>query len=263
MLFAQPLRAMTPRLFANPRNLPCEYRDWDSTFFGFRVAQVNSQRLTAAGVHATLEWCAQERIDCLYLLVDAADVPAVRLAEEYQFKFVDVRMTFTRCLEWGRPLPRLDAPPGCTMRSWREADLPALRAIARVSHRSSRFYADANFPVERVSALYETWIEASCHGDADHVLVAEHEHRPVGYSALHLDQDGKGRIGILGVSEESRQKGIGCRLVNEALLWLTERDVREVSVVTQGRNCEAQRLYQRCGFLSHSVQCWYHRWFPR
>ena len=254
---------MTPRLFANPRNLPCEHRDWDSQFFGLRVAQVNSQRLTEEEMHAVLEWCAQERIDCLYFLVEAIDVLTVRLAEEGQFKFVDVRMTFTRCLDKDRPPSPLDALPGCTVRQWREADLPALRAIARVSHRSSRFYADANFPVERASALYEAWIETSCRGDADSVLVAEYEHRPVGYISLHLDQDRKGKIGILGVSEDCRQKGIGRHLVNEALLWLAERGVGEISVVTQGRNYEAQRLYQRCGFLSHSVQYWYHRWFPR
>jgi hypothetical protein len=37
-----------------------------------------------------------------------------------------------------------------------------------------------------------------------------------------------------------------------------------VNVVTQGRNSKAQRLYERCGFLTRSVQLWYHRWFmPR
>jgi len=34
-------------------------------------------------------------------------------------------------------------------------------------------------------------------------------------------------------------------------------------VVTQGRNLAAQRLYQRNGFVTASLQLWYHRWFPR
>ena len=36
-----------------------------------------------------------------------------------------------------------------------------------------------------------------------------------------------------------------------------------VTVVTQGRNRAAQRLYQQCGFLSRDLQLWYHKWYPR
>jgi ribosomal protein S18 acetylase RimI-like enzyme len=36
-----------------------------------------------------------------------------------------------------------------------------------------------------------------------------------------------------------------------------------VSVVTQGRNVAAQRLYQRAGFVTASTQLWYHRWLDR
>ena len=30
-----------------------------------------------------------------------------------------------------------------------------------------------------------------------------------------------------------------------------------------GRNLAAQRLYQRSGFVTASLQLWYHRWFLR
>jgi ribosomal protein S18 acetylase RimI-like enzyme len=36
--------------------------------------------------------------------------------------------------------------------------------------------------------------------------------------------------------------------------------VQRVSVVTQGRNVAAQKLYQSCGFTTCSVQLWYHWW---
>ena len=35
-----------------------------------------------------------------------------------------------------------------------------------------------------------------------------------------------------------------------------------MKVVTQGRNIAGQRLYQRCGFLTRSVELWYHKWYP-
>jgi hypothetical protein len=31
-------------------------------------------------------------------------------------------------------------------------------------------------------------------------------------------------------------------------------------VVTQARNVPAQRLYQKCGFITRSVELWFHRW---
>jgi RimJ/RimL family protein N-acetyltransferase len=43
--------------------------------------------------------------------------------------------------------------------------------------------------------------------------------------------------------------------------WFAGQDIKTVHVVTQGRNTRAQRLYQRCGFVTRSMELWYHRWF--
>jgi len=42
---------------------------------------------------------------------------------------------------------------------------------------------------------------------------------------------------------------------------LARQQIDKVSVVTQGHNLAAQRLYQRCGFLTHSIKFYYHKWF--
>jgi ribosomal protein S18 acetylase RimI-like enzyme len=36
--------------------------------------------------------------------------------------------------------------------------------------------------------------------------------------------------------------------------------MRVATVVTQGRNIASQRLYQKHGFVTQSIQLWYHRW---
>ena len=51
-----------------------------------------------------------------------------------------------------------------------------------------------------------------------------------------------------------RDRGIGWALVAESLRWFAVHGARQVSVVTQGRNVQAQRLYQHCGFLTRSMQ---------
>ena len=44
---------------------------------------------------------------------------------------------------------------------------------------------------------------------------------------------------------------------------LRRSSARRITVVTQGRNARAQRLYQRAGFVTESVRLWFHRWFDR
>ena len=44
--------------------------------------------------------------------------------------------------------------------------------------------------------------------------------------------------------------------------WFRTQGAHEVTVVTQGNNRAAQRLYQQCGFLSRDLQLWYHKWYP-
>jgi GNAT superfamily N-acetyltransferase len=72
-----------------------------------------------------------------------------------------------------------------------------------------------------------------------------------------------GRIGLVGVAPGYQGKGVGKGLVQRALQWCVEQDFPRVEVVTQGRNLQAQRLYQSCGFQIERTELWYHKWFSR
>ncbi len=234
----------------------CQLLDWDSAFFGFRIARLRQSGLTGLALSGVLEWCNRERVRCLYFLASAESREMIELAETNGFRMADVRITLIR--ELGG-----DAGSTTSVRTFTEADLPSLRAIAAVSHRDSRFYNDRGFPDERCDDLYQTWIDRSCHGYADAVLVAESRSEPAGYVSCHLEAEETGTIGLLAVADWSRGLGLGRQLVSGALLFFKEAGCKRVRVVTQGRNCAAQRLYQNCGFRSATVELWYHRWFDR
>ena len=237
----------------------CKYLDWDSDFFGVRIARLTVPRLTAQVLPVAFEWCHAQAINCLYFLADADNAETTRLAESSGFRLVDVRMTLDTQLN---PSALGSAIlPVCRMRLVKPEDVPALKAIARVSHRDSRFYYDGNFPVERCDALYETWVEKSCTGGEGGVLVAEVGGRAVGYMTLHLPEPGTGQLDLAGVLRELQGQGVGNEIMSASLRWLSEQGAKKVIVVTQGRNCRAQRLFQRFGFLTRSIQLWYHRWF--
>lgn len=240
---------------------PCKFLEWDSDFFGRRIGRMTVPRLTEATVRSAAAWSRANRVECLYFLGDADDPQTVRIAEGHGFGLVDVRITLDTQLDDGGP-PAETSTSRCVIRPSRADDISALREIAQVSFRDTRFYYDGKFSEIQCKALYETWIEKSCNGYADTVLVAETERRAVGFIACHLVDDSAGQIGLVGVSGDASGQGFGQALVSGALRWFRGRNRGRAIVVTQGRNCKAQRLYQRCGFVTRSLQLWYHWWLP-
>jgi dTDP-4-amino-4,6-dideoxy-D-galactose acyltransferase len=236
-----------------------EYLEWDSQFFGRRIARARVHCLTEETAFELRSWCELNWIDCLYFLADSSDAKTVKLAETSDFSFVDIRLTLQHSLN-------SHLTSNCAqlrVRDARDADIPALRNIARDCHRDSRFYYDEHFPRSLCDALYEVWIEKSCRGWARKVFVADDEGMVAGYITCHLPGSEAGQIGLVGVREKAHGKGLGKELVGRAVRWFAEQGVKDVSVVTQGRNVRAQRLYQRAGFVTGSLELWYHRWFAR
>jgi len=233
----------------------CEYLEWDSQFFGLRIARLTEPRLTSSSVASARRWCRTHQIDCLYFLADSDDAETVMIAQVNAFQLVDLRLTLEHGLNG-------EIEPAPAVRAFQIADAVPLRAIARVSHRDSRFYYDKRFVRQQCDALYEAWIERSFGGWADAVLVAEWDGAPAGYITCHLAKE-VGSIGLFAVAPENQRRGLGQQLVAAALEYFRQNGMKQVTVVTQGRNVGSQRVYQHCGFLTQSIRLWYHCWFNR
>jgi len=237
---------------------PGELLDWDSDFFGRRIARARARTLTSGSISELLAWCAAQRVECLYFLADAADPVTIGLAEDHAFRCVDIRVTLEN--RDGRHHAVRPAFDG-RIRDAGPEDVPALKAMARTGFRVGRFHFDGGFPRERADALYEVWIEKSCSGYADGVIVAEGGGEALGFITCHLHAEAGGQIGLVGLREDAQGRGLGRLLVIEALEWFAAHSARPVRVVTQGRNRGALRVYEQCGFLTDSVELYYHRWF--
>jgi len=241
---------------AGPRNV-ARFLEWDTQFFGVRIATIECAAIGAADWRAQLEWCRAERIRCLYVLMDAKDRTSARSTEFEEAEALDLRLTFERET---LPLPE----PGSTkarLRLARPEDTPVLSALARISHADSRFWKDGRFAPDRCAELYAIWIERSIRGWAQAVFVAELESAPVGYLSCHVREAEWVELGLMAVAESSRGEGIGRALVERSIAWAAELSLPRVRVVTQGTNRSATRLYDRLGFRIARSQCWYHLWF--
>lgn len=228
--------------------------EWDSAFFGRRIARL-AGGADGPAFEAALDWCRRNEVECLYLLTDADDVATLRRAEHAGADLVDVRLELTV-----RPLERERAAPRREVRPAQAGDVAALRAVAATCHRATRFYADGRFDHARCDELYSTWIERSCAGWAQAVFCAEVDGAAAGYVTCHLRDGARGEVGLFGVGELARGRGLGRALVERALAWFVEQGTGEVSVATQARSLDAQRLYQSVGFRASKAAIWHHLW---
>jgi dTDP-4-amino-4,6-dideoxy-D-galactose acyltransferase len=234
---------------------------WDTTFFGVRTARLTAAQLTPHTLATALHECGTERVQVIHCLADGDDDGQVLLLEQAGFHLVDIRIT----LRWQGMTP----PPNVhsttlVLRNHREDDITALAAIARNSYYQTRYYYDRNYPRERCDALYAEWIIQSCQGGAERVVVAERDRQALGYVTCQRPAgQEEGQIGLVGIRSDARGTGLGQLMVRESLRWFVEEGVRVVTVVTQGRNLSAQRLYQRCGFVTDGLQLWYHKWLKQ
>lgn len=238
---------------------PADILPWDSEFFGRTIARVRGERLDEAGYRRLIEWARSRDVQLVYFLAEPDDPGTLCVARTHRLKLVDIRVTLERDL--GSTLGPADPDTGVAVRRAVDADVPTLSALASEIHTASRFFADPAVPRERASALYAAWIENSVRGEiADDVYVAEIGGVPSAYITGAVGSDGSGSIGLLGVGRGARGRGLGGILVHTMLARFREHGCGRVDVVTQGANIAAQRLYQRCGFLTSSVRIWYHIW---
>jgi dTDP-4-amino-4,6-dideoxy-D-galactose acyltransferase len=241
----------------------CEILDWDSTFFGCRIARFRPERCLPEDRAAIAAECDARDIACVYLLVDASDTASIDNLQQMRAHLTDTRITF------GTAVPRtVEAAPSrhgaVLVRPAIGADIDALAGIASVSHRDTRFHADRHFNSARCDRLYEVWIENSCRGFADVVLVAEDVNgRLAGYVTCHKSTGtDRGHIGLFAVGADAQGRGVGSALLQGALDWCQASDVREMTVATQLRNLRAVQFYARRGLLLTSAALWFHFW-PR
>jgi len=161
---------------------------------------VDGGRLTSKKMRDILAWCEENFIECLYFLAESDHMDTLRLAERHQFSLVDIRVELQRSMSG----PLAHATPSSTVvfkiRPFLPGDIPSLKEIARQSITGSRFFSDPCFSTDASHSLYEAWVEKSCQGYADQVLVCagiNQKNDPVsGFITCHLPiVDSGGKIG--------------------------------------------------------------------
>lgn len=232
--------------------------EWDTNFFGFDIAFISCKFLSESVLAQCQKFINEKKPKLIYYLCNCHDQKSVQLAEKFGFHFVDIRLSFEKKLD-SKFYTESD-----NNFSFGQADLSHLETLKKISYslyKDSRYYYDGNFPLEKIHEFYQNWLEKGVKGEFDNLcLCIFNNSEPVGFCTIKYENQIVARIGLFGISENYQGKGIGLKLLNFVFNYLLDKKFQKVTVVTQGRNYSAQRLYQKAGFLTKSTELWYHKW---
>ena len=230
---------------------------WDSDYFGFLVGRIDAPNPNREPLLRSCELAANEGYRCLYWLADTSPENPGNAAA-CDFRFVDLRLQFSIELAQN---PSADAQTDF-LRDAVPNDLPALRDIAKRTQRDTRFIKDERFPEHLASELYARWIERDVNENIVIVATTPDSESISGFISLSApDSQLHSQIGLLSVDTQHAGQGIGRALVRAAQQRASKLTATSMSVVTQGSNVSAQRVYQHCGFRTIRADYWFHRWF--
>lgn len=232
--------------------------EWDSDFWGYNVAFLSSRHLTENIIFNINKFIKKENIKLIEYLCNCHDNRSVIIAEQNGFHFKDIRLSFEKALTEKKDIILDD---GILFNKATEKDIPVLKDMSFDLYKDSRYFFDTNFDLNKAREFYQSWVVKAVQGTFDDECYCLYDNsQPIGFCTIKYGSLDSARIGLFGLSKEYQRKGLSQKLLYLVLNELINRKISRVTVVTQGRNYLAQRLYQKAGLLTKSTELWYHKW---
>lgn len=230
--------------------------EWDSQFFGYKVAYLKPWNLEPARLKEIIADMKNNGVALAYCSVNPDDeVSNLSLANDNRF-LADQKITFFTSIEDEHNY----IFSGNIMPYKSEYTSEKLKSLALQSGLYSRFKVDPHFVNGEFEKLYAEWIEKSVKKNiSDEILVYYLHDDEKGFVSLGV-KNGIGSIGLIAVDELERGKSIGKELMIAALDFFKTKKLSEVEVVTQKANYIACEFYKTLGFGVKSIENIYHLW---
>ncbi len=239
---------------SNMNHLRFQTKEWDSNFFGIRVASL--QVSEADDLSNFEEKYANEikAYDLIYIFAEKPLRAEITGKTQGRVSLVDEKVTFHKTLRKKFPKEDFIVPYN---EHFRKEDIIK---IGIQSGTQSRFKIDPQISEEKFEELYRLWMEKSLQGElADLVLVCREEEENRGIITLGINED-QGFVGLFAVKEQFRGRGYGSLLLQATENWLLDQKVNQLEIVTQGFSKLSVDFYKKSGFEIKKTQYVYHYW---
>lgn len=235
------------------------FLDWDSNFFGFKIAIIHREDLNKTRLAGLLATLKSKGVRLVYWPAENKNDLSVDDLKNLNGLLVDQKITFKIRLDtFFLPPEKYDE----IERYMPSIPFTNLDSLAKQCGQFSRFAVDPNIPQDKFIELYKLWIKKSLTGEmANEVLIIRRNTFIQGLIALKADESsGCGKITLLVVDKEIRNQSLGKQLVQAGLNWFQKLNLKFARVTTQEANVVACRLYDKCGFFKEKTVKFYHFW---
>ena len=228
--------------------------DWDSQFFGMKVARVDGEINSTSDLDMVEAATGSSQLSLTYLFQSEKLDPELLYHGGLEIQEVGSQLTFSKAVSSNTIIsPELD------LCNW-DFDNHSLKSLSISAGTFSRFHLDPRIENSKFQELYELWIQNSVLSDlADKVYVYRVNQQAVAMITLGK-KNSRASIGLIAVNPDHQGKGIGRVLLEAAEHWANNEGFQEIEVITQGENEGACKFYESYGFSRDSLKYVYHIW---
>ena len=227
--------------------------DWDTKFFSFKVAQLTANKFYKLDFKKKLKLLKKKKINLLQYKCDIHDLKNINAAQKNSFKYVDLRIQYKKKIKLNIDNKKY------LISIAQKKDILTLKKKFAPRFNFTRYYTDGNFKKNKILEFYKNWIERSVKGQFDnYTLLMKEKNKIIGFCTLTEISNNTAIIGLISVVKNQNHYGLNLIKGVENFLFL--KGIKKFYVVTQGRNYQAQKLYDKCFFKIDKVECYYHLW---
>ena len=233
--------------------------EWDSNFWNKKTSFVSCLFLNNKIMKKINIFNKKNNVKICTYLCNCHDRQSVLIAEKNGFHFTDIKVTLDLDID------KLNfyniSQKSFRLKKATKSDIPKLRNISKNIYIHSRYYFDRKYSINKISKFYMNWVEKSVKSSFDdYCLCLYHKKQVIAFSTIKIYNSKKSSISLFGVDKNYMNKNIGSLMLQNTIFYLKKEKIKNIEVVTQGRNIVAQKLYQKNGFKTKKTELWYHKW---
>ncbi len=208
-----------------------QHTEWDTAFFGFKVAKLECSDLNKELLKKCIERAREKKIMCIYCLSDPENEVILK---SVGFKKFDEKIEYIFNIQEDEPFENIK------IEEVKSEDIPKIKKIASKAFRGmTRFYRDPHFDPKKIDILYEKWVENLVNDKDSTILIIKENDNIAAFNGISI-KNGDGRIELIAVDEHYKNKGYGKLLIKQAYKFFNKINLEKKNI-----NIEGRRIYLR------------------